>query len=94
MPSTTAQSPELASYPVACPLMPAFSGEEVSLAENMFQAPMHPADQYEVFAKLHSEQGQWDTPMRDRAARALIRKGCFGFLRKKKDRQMLSPSGN
>lgn len=46
------------TFPVPCAMMPAFSGEEVSLAENMFQAPMHPADQYEAFAKLHSEQGQ------------------------------------
>jgi ParB family chromosome partitioning protein len=31
------------------------SAEEVSLAENITQAPMHPADQYEAFAKLHRE---------------------------------------
>jgi ParB family transcriptional regulator, chromosome partitioning protein len=45
------------SFAVPCALIPAFSGEEVSLAENVFQAPMHPADQYEAFAKLHIEQG-------------------------------------
>jgi ParB family chromosome partitioning protein len=29
-------------------------GAEVSLAENVTQAPMHPADQYEAFAALHA----------------------------------------
>jgi ParB family chromosome partitioning protein len=47
----------LKTYPVPCAFMPAFSGEEVSLAENVFQAPMHPADQYEAFARLHTEKG-------------------------------------
>jgi ParB family chromosome partitioning protein len=47
----------LKTYPVPCAFMPGFSGEEVSLAENVFQAPMHPADQYEAFARLHTEQG-------------------------------------
>ncbi len=45
------------NFPVPCALVTAFSGEEVSLAENLFQAPMHPADQYEAFARLHAEQG-------------------------------------
>ncbi len=45
------------NHPVPCAFMPGFSGEEVSLAENVFQAPMHPADQYEAFARLHTEQG-------------------------------------
>lgn len=31
--------------------------EEISLAENALQCPMHPADQYEAFAKLHDEHG-------------------------------------
>jgi ParB family chromosome partitioning protein len=48
----------LKNYPVPCAVMTAFSGEEVSLAENIFQAPMHPADQYEAFAKLHTQEGQ------------------------------------
>ena len=48
----------LKNYPVPCALVTVFSGEEVSLAENVFQAPMHPADQYEAFAWLHVEQGQ------------------------------------
>jgi len=48
----------LKNYPVPCALVTVFSGEEVSLAENIFQAPMHPADQYEAFARLHVEQGQ------------------------------------
>jgi ParB family chromosome partitioning protein len=47
----------LKTNPVPCAFMPGFSGEEVSLAENVFQAPMHPADQYEAFARLHTEQG-------------------------------------
>jgi ParB family chromosome partitioning protein len=48
----------LKNYPVPCAVVTAFSGEEVSLAENIFQAPMHPADQYEAFAKLHAQEGQ------------------------------------
>jgi ParB family chromosome partitioning protein len=31
--------------------------EEISLAENVGQCPMHPADQFEAFAKLHAEHG-------------------------------------
>jgi ParB family chromosome partitioning protein len=46
------------NHAVPCALVTAFSGEEVSLAENIFQAPMHPADQYEAFAKLHAQEGQ------------------------------------
>lgn len=30
---------------------------ETSLAENVIRTPMHPADQYEAFAKLHHEDG-------------------------------------
>lgn len=40
--------------------------EEISLAENFFQCPPHPADQYEAFAKLHREQ---EMPVADIAAR-------------------------
>lgn len=32
-------------------------GVEVSLAENIMQAPMHPADQYEAFAQLQADGG-------------------------------------
>jgi ParB family transcriptional regulator, chromosome partitioning protein len=31
------------------------SGTEISLAENVTQAPMHPADQYDAFAALHAD---------------------------------------
>ncbi len=31
--------------------------EEISLAENAGRCPMHPADQYEAFAKLHTQHG-------------------------------------
>lgn len=55
------------SYAVPCMMvLEAGSAEEVSLAENVFQCPMHPADQYEAFAKLHNEQGM---PAEDIAAR-------------------------
>lgn len=56
--------------PVPCALIDELSGEEVSLAENVFQCPMYPADQYEAFAKLHSEQGM---AIEDIAARFLWR---------------------
>jgi ParB family transcriptional regulator, chromosome partitioning protein len=41
--------------PIACVSI-ADAGTEVSLVENVTQAPMHPADRYEAFAALH-EQG-------------------------------------
>ncbi|MDZ4790811.1 MAG: ParB/RepB/Spo0J family partition protein [Hyphomicrobiales bacterium] len=43
----------LKSYPVPCALATA-DPEETSLAENLLQAPMHPADQYEAFARLNA----------------------------------------
>ena len=45
------------NYPIPCALLGDMVGEEVSLAENIFQCPMHPADQYEAFAKLHADKG-------------------------------------
>ena len=48
----------LKNYPVPCTLVTVFSGEEVSLAENVFQAPMIPPISMETFARLHVEQGQ------------------------------------
>ncbi len=41
--------------PVSCALHAAGDPVEISLAENVTQLPMHPADQYEAFAKLHAE---------------------------------------
>lgn len=40
------------SFAVPCKVVAVEDGEEVSLAENITQAPMHPADQYEAFARL------------------------------------------
>jgi len=39
-------------FVVPCKVVAVEMGEEVSLAENVGQAPMHPADQYEAFARL------------------------------------------
>jgi ParB family chromosome partitioning protein len=44
--------------PVRCILDTEHSATEISLAENAIRSDMHPADQYEAFAKLHSEEGQ------------------------------------
>lgn len=43
--------------PVGCNVLDAADAVEISLAENVTQLPMHPADQYEAFEKLHREQG-------------------------------------
>jgi ParB family transcriptional regulator, chromosome partitioning protein len=43
--------------PIRCVVDTEHSAEEVSLAENTIRSDMHPADQYEAFAKLHNEQG-------------------------------------
>jgi ParB family transcriptional regulator, chromosome partitioning protein len=43
--------------PIRCMVDTEHSAEEVSLAENTIRSDMHPADQYEAFAKLHNEQG-------------------------------------
>ncbi len=44
--------------PVPCIVQETSDPTEISLAENFHQLPMHPADQYKAFAKLHAEQGQ------------------------------------
>jgi ParB family transcriptional regulator, chromosome partitioning protein len=43
--------------PIRCILDTEHSATEISLAENAIRCDMHPADQYEAFAKLHSEEG-------------------------------------
>lgn len=43
------------SYSVPCHLMAEGNPVEVSLAENIVRAPMHPADQFEAFSALHAE---------------------------------------
>lgn len=45
------------SEPIPCLPRGVSPAEEESLAENVNTAPMHPADQYEAFARLHREQG-------------------------------------
>jgi ParB family chromosome partitioning protein len=46
-----------ADEPIRCILDTEHSATEISLAENAIRCDMHPADQYEAFAKLHSEDG-------------------------------------
>lgn len=43
--------------PIRCTLDTEHNGTEISLAENAIRTDMHPADQYEAFAKLHDEHG-------------------------------------
>jgi ParB family chromosome partitioning protein len=43
--------------PVRCILDTEHNATEISLAENAIRTDMHPADQYEAFAKLHNEDG-------------------------------------
>jgi hypothetical protein len=43
--------------PIRCVVDTEHSAEEVSLTGNTVRSDMHPADQYEAFAKLHNEQG-------------------------------------
>src|SRR5579883_712064 len=43
--------------PVACNVLVDGDPVEISLAENVTQLPMHPADQYEAFERLRREQG-------------------------------------
>lgn len=43
--------------PIPCHIVEEGISEEISLAENTGQCPMHPADQYEAFAKLHQQHG-------------------------------------
>jgi ParB family transcriptional regulator, chromosome partitioning protein len=46
-----------ADEPIPCLLDTEHSATEISLAENAIRTDMHPADQYEAFAKLHGEEG-------------------------------------
>jgi ParB family transcriptional regulator, chromosome partitioning protein len=46
-----------ADEPIRCNLDTEHSATEISLAENAIRSDMHPADQYEAFAKLHGEEG-------------------------------------
>jgi ParB family transcriptional regulator, chromosome partitioning protein len=46
-----------ANEPIRCVLDTEHNGVEISLAENAIRSDMHPADQYEAFAKLHNEHG-------------------------------------
>jgi ParB family chromosome partitioning protein len=46
-----------ASERVRCILDTEHNATEISLAENAIRTDMHPADQYEAFAKLHGEDG-------------------------------------
>jgi ParB family chromosome partitioning protein len=46
-----------ADEPIRCILDTEHSATEISLAENAIRTDMHPADQYEAFAKLHAEEG-------------------------------------
>src|SRR6266478_2180708 len=43
--------------PVRCVHDIAHNAHEISLAENVIRTAMHPADQFEAFAKLHREEG-------------------------------------
>ena len=47
-----------ADEPIPCLLDTEHSATEISLAENAIRCDMHPADQYEAFAKLHNEEGK------------------------------------
>jgi ParB family chromosome partitioning protein len=44
-----------AGYPVPCRILADDDATEVSLAENVVRAPLHPADQFEAFSKLQAE---------------------------------------
>jgi ParB family transcriptional regulator, chromosome partitioning protein len=46
-----------ADEPIRCILDTEHSATEISLAENAIRSDMHPADQYEAFAKLYGEEG-------------------------------------
>lgn len=43
--------------PIACAVRTDGTGVEISLAENVVRMPMHPADQFEAFARLHRDHG-------------------------------------
>ncbi len=46
-----------ADEPIRCILDIEHSATEISLAQNAIRTDMHPANQYEAFAKLHDEEG-------------------------------------
>ena len=46
-----------ASFAIPCHGLTEGLAEEISLAENVGQCPMHPADQYEAWADLHTKHG-------------------------------------
>jgi ParB family chromosome partitioning protein len=46
-----------ADEPIRCLLDTEHNATEISLAENAVRCDMHPADQFEAFAKLHNEDG-------------------------------------
>lgn len=52
--------------PIPCHIAEGGIAEEISLAENALQCPMHPADQYEAFAALVADHAM---PVEDIAAR-------------------------
>jgi ParB family chromosome partitioning protein len=43
--------------PIPCAVLAEGIAEEISLAENAMQCPMHPADQFEAFHALHRDHG-------------------------------------
>jgi ParB family chromosome partitioning protein len=43
--------------PIRCLVEAGANALEISLAENAIRSPMHPADQFEAFQTLHTEQG-------------------------------------
>ena len=45
------------SEPIDCMVRAGDGGAEISLAENVVRMPMHPADQFEAFARLQRESG-------------------------------------
>ena len=42
-------------YPVPCQVIAHDDAAEVSLAENLVRTPLHPADQFDAFSKLHGQ---------------------------------------
>jgi ParB family chromosome partitioning protein len=54
---------------VRCMLDIGHNAQEISLAENVIRSAMHPADQFEAFAKLHDDEGMAaETSRRDLAS--------------------------
>jgi ParB family transcriptional regulator, chromosome partitioning protein len=63
--------------PIPCILDIEHSATEISLAENAIRSDMHPADQYEAFAKLHGEEGMSAEDIRE-AGRGVNRLSHIG----------------